>query len=154
MRLLSVPLLLLACASPAAAQPHPPVHVPPIDVASGMSIEHSTAGAVVSLAGNVTRNVAILAEAGTSAGETALLAGGRIGTSFYYDGKPPAPGRFFAQFMAGTSILQAGAGADVIILPHSGISLHWSVDYRWARGAPPERSGTRVVVGILIGPRT
>ena len=154
MRLLSVPLLLLVCASPAAAQPYPSVHVPPVEVVTGVSIEHSTAGAVVSLAGNVTRHVAILAEAGTSADETALLAGARIGTSFYYDGKPPTPGRFFAQFMAGKSILQPGAGGDVIVLPRTGISLHWSLDYRWVRGASPERSGTRLVVGILIGPRT
>jgi hypothetical protein len=154
MRLSPAVILFVAFASPAAAQPTPGVLVPPLELAAGVSVEHSTAGAVASIAGNLTRHVAILGEACTSAEGTSLLAGGRVGTSFYYDGKPPVPGRFFAQIMAGRSIVQPGVGADVILLPRTGISLHWSVDYRWIHGGAPDRSGARLVVGILVGPRT
>jgi hypothetical protein len=163
MRLLFVPILLLACAPPVDAQPEPPVHVPPIEFTTGVSIQHSSAGAVASIGGNLTRNVAIVGEAGRSVDGTALLAGGRVGTSFYYDGKPPSAGRFFAQFLAGRqsgnsatsgTIVQSGAGGDVMLVPRAGLSLHYSLDYRRLLGAPRERSGARLFVGILIGPRT
>jgi hypothetical protein len=154
MRLSTAVILFVAFASPAVAQSTPDVHVPPLEFTAGVSIEHKNAGAVASIAGNLTRNVAVLGEACQSSDGTSLLAGARVGTSFYYDGRPPVPGRFFVQIMAGRSIVQPGAGADVVILPHAGISLHWSVDYRWIHGGAPDRSGARLVVGILVGPRT
>jgi hypothetical protein len=163
MRLLSVPLLVLACASPAAAQGQPPVHLPAIEIGAGVSVEHSSAGAVASMSGNLTNILAITSEVTTSGDGVTLLAGGRVSTGFWYDGKPPMPGRFFAQVMAGRqhgqaatngTIVQPGVGADVIVLPHSGISLHWSFDYKYVASAPPERSGVRLLVGIVIGPRT
>jgi hypothetical protein len=46
-----------------------------------------------------------------------------------------------------------GIGADVIVLPHHGVGLHWSVDYKQIVGAP-ERSGIRLVIGAVLGPRT
>jgi len=137
--------------------------VPPFEVATGVSVEHSHAGAVVSISGNLTNILAVTSEVSTSQGGVALLAGGRVGTGFWYDGKPPTPGRFFAQFLVGHqqghvggtgTIVQPGVGADVIVLKHLGASLHWSLDYKHIVGAAPERSGARLVVGILIGPRT
>jgi len=163
MRLVSVSLLLLACACPAAAQSGPPVHVPAFEVATGVSIEHSSAGTVASISGNVTKILAVTSEVASSEDGIALLAGARVTTGFWYDGRPPAPGRFFAQFMVGRqrgnseaagTIVQPGVGADVIVVPHLGVSLHWSLDYRHLVGAPPERSGARLVVGVMIGPHT
>lgn len=141
----------------------PDVHVPPVEFGVGVSIEHKSAGAVGSIAANLTHIVAIVGEAGITEDGTSLVAGGRVGTSFSYDGRPPSAGRFFAQFLVGRqsghsptsgTIVQPGAGADVLLVPHLGIGLHWSVDYRKISAAPPERSGARLVVGILIGPRT
>lgn len=115
------------------------------------------------MSANLTNILAITSEVSTSEDGVALLAGGRVSTGFWYDGRPPVPGRFFAQVMAGRqrghvetagTIVQPGVGADVIVLPHSGISLHWSLDYKFVAGAPQERSGARLVVGIVIGPRT
>jgi len=163
MRVLSVPLFLLVCASPAAAQPAPPIHVPPVELFAGLAVEHKSAGATAGINGNLTRNIAVLSEVGTSPEGVSVLAGARVGTAFYYDGKPPFPGRFFAQIMAGRqrgksdtagSIVQPGAGADVILIPRRGVSLHWSIDYRYMPGAPPDRSGARFVVGLLLGPHT
>lgn len=163
MRLLFVPILLLAWAPPAAAQSDPAVHPPPVEFTAGVSIQHSSAGAVGAIAANVTRNVAIVGEADRTVDGTSLLAGGRIGTSFYYDGRPLSAGRFFAQLLAGRQsgnsaasgpIVQLGGGGDAMLVPRAGISLHYSVDYRWLLGALPERSGARLVVGILIGPHT
>jgi hypothetical protein len=163
MRLLSVPLLVLACAWPAAAQPQAPVHLPAIEIGAGVSVEHSSAGAVASMSGNLTNILAITSEVATSGDGVTLLAGGRVSTGFWYDGKPPMPGRFFAQVMAGRqrghaqtagTVVQPGVGADVIVLPRDGMSLHWSVDYEYLAGAPPDRSGVRLLVGIVIGPRT
>jgi hypothetical protein len=153
-RFLSVLLLLVACTSPVFAQPEPPVRVPPVELAAGMSVAHDAAAAVVEISGNLTKIIAVTSEISTSAGGASLLAGARVGTGFWYDGKPPTPGRFFAQIVAGRSIVRSGVGADVLVLPHTGISLHWAVDYRWTRAAPPARSGARLVVGALIGPRT
>ena len=163
MRPLFVPILLLAWVSPAAAQPDPPIHVPPAEVVTGLTVEHKGAGAIAAISGNLTRNIGILSEVGTSVDGVSLLAGARVGTTFYYDGKPPVPGRFFAQIMAGRqtgkaatagAIVQPGAGGDVILVPSRGLSLHYSIDYRFMPGAPPYRSGARFVVGLLIGPHT
>ena len=151
----SLPVILsIAVASPAAAQTTPPIHVPPLELAAGVSVEHSTAGAVAAISGNLSKTIAITSEIDESSGGATLLAGARVGTGFWYDGRPPLPGRFFAQLMAARSTVQAGVGADVIVLPRAGISLHWSGDYRWRSASSPERSGARLVVGILIGPRT
>src|SRR5215471_16181346 len=150
MRVLSVPVFLLVCASPAAAQPEPPIHVPPVEVVAGVAIEHKSAGALAAISGNLTRNTGVVSEVGTSPDGVSLVAGARVSTAFYYDGKPPIPGRFFAQIMAGRqsgnsatsgSIVQPGAGADVMLIPRRGLGLHWSIDYRFMPGAPPDRSG-------------
>ena len=162
MRFLGLPLLLLAFVSTAAAQSEPPVRVPPIEVATGISVEHSSAGAVASISGNVTTVFAITSELSTSDDGVALLGGARVGTGFWYDGKPPAPGRFFGQFMLGRqhgrvgatgTVIQPGVGADVIVFRHLGVSLHWSLDYKHVVGVAQDRSGARCVVGVLIGPR-
>jgi hypothetical protein len=163
MRPVSVLLLLLWFASPAAAQPEPPVRVPPIEIATGVSVEHSSAGAVASVSGNLTKVLALTTEVSAADDGVALLGGARVGTGFWYDGKPPSPGRFFAQFMIGRqhghvgatgTVIQPGIGADVIVLPHRGVSLHWSLDYKQIVGAAPERSGVRLVIGAVLGPRT
>jgi len=139
------------------------VRVPPIEIATGLSVERSSVGAVASVSRNLTNVLAITSEVATSEDGVALLGGARVGTGFWYDGKPPLPGRFFAQFMVGRqhghvgttgTVIQPGVGADVIVLRHLGVSLHWSLDYKHIVGAAPERSGARLVVGAVIGPRT
>jgi hypothetical protein len=156
MRRYSLALLLLTCSSPAAAQPDPPDHVPRIDVAIGASVAHGGGGAVAAVGGNLTNTIAITSEVATSADRTTLLAGARVGTGFRYDGKPPMPGRFFAQIMAGRSIVQPGVGADVIVLPHSAVSVHWSLDYRWVH-EPCRRDSAwsaHVIRSLIHGPRS
>src|SRR5262249_62233028 len=124
---------------------------------------HWRPGVVAAISGNLTKILALTSEASTPQDGGALVAGGRVSTGFWYDGKPPLAGRFFAQLMAGRqhghagatgTVIQPGVGADVIVLPHLGASLHWSLDYKHIVGAAPERSGARLVVGVVIGPRS
>lgn len=70
-----------------------------------------------------------------------LLAGVRVGTGFWYDGNAPIPGRFFAQIVAGRSIARPGVGADLLVLPHTGISVRRAADDRRIRDATPDRPG-------------
>jgi len=156
-------LAVLFLAPSAVAQPNPPVHVPPIEITTGVSFEHSSPGAVASISGNLSNILAMTSELATSEDGIALLGGARIGTGFWYDGRPPMPGRFFAQIMVGRqrgpvqtagTIVQPGVGADVIVVPRLGVGLHWSLDYKHIVGAPPDRSGARFLVGVLIGPHT
>jgi hypothetical protein len=156
-------IITVAVAAPAAAQTSTPIHVPPIELAAGMTVEHKAAGGVFSLSGNLKDTFAITGELAIGPHGPSLLAGPRISTGFYYDGAPPSAGRFFAQVLIGTDlhrttsegpIIQPGAGADVMVVPSHGIGLHWSIDYRFAHGAPLGSSGARLVIGLLVGPHT
>jgi hypothetical protein len=160
--LLSAALIGLLLASRADAAPPPPVHLPPIEGGAGVSAEHKVFGLAGYVDGNLTKHFALASEVTATPEGVGLLGGARVSTGYYFDGTSPGPGRFFAQIMAGRqagpligahTVIQPGAGADIIIGRSHGVALRWSIDYTFVRDASPERSGGRFLFGILLGPR-
>ena len=89
-----------------------------------------------------------------------VMAGARLSTGFFREGRG-GPGRFFAQLLAGSrhggvagsgAALQAGVGADVIVVPR-GLSLRWALDYLFTPGERHHVVGSRFAVGLVVGPR-
>jgi len=100
---------------------------------------------------------------------SSVLAGPRISTGFYADGRGPDWGRFFGRILVGAQasdvgpvepVVQLGAGADALIASSGGLSLHWEIDERFALASFASRSlarrnlsGPRLVLGLVFGPR-
>lgn len=170
MRQLVFALFLLGpLAGIASAQPAADVRIPPFEVSTAFSYDLQRqgtadlpggAGAVVAVDGNLTDYVAIATEVAQSPRMRAVLAGGRLSTGYFREGRG-FPGRFFITALGGVhegavntgrATFQIGGGADVIVVPR-GVSLHWALDYQFMPGAAHEFVGGRFSVGIVVGPR-
>lgn len=163
-----VVLLLLACAAPAPAQTAGGVRVPPIELTTAFSYDvqrKGTAdlpggpGTIVAVDGNLDEHVAIAAQFAESPRMRTAMAGARLSTAFFREGRG-GPGRFFAQLLAGSrcgwtagdgAAVQAGIGADVIVAPR-GLSLHWALDYLFTPGERHDFAGARFAIGLVAGP--
>jgi hypothetical protein len=164
----AVVLLLVAHAATASAQPAGDVRVPPIELTTAFSYDVQRAGTadlpggpgtIVAVAGNLDPHVAIAAQISESPRMRTVMAGARLTTGFFREGRG-GPGRFFAQWLAGSrrggtagdgAAFQAGIGADVIVVPR-GLSLHWGLDYLFTPGARQDFAGARFCVGLVAGP--
>lgn len=166
-------LLVLLSASRATAQPARDVLTPRFEAGVGASVYKRSAdagaasapgggGAATWISRNLNRQLAIIGEAAIAGGFRSIVAGPAVSTGFYRDGATQSPGRFFAHLLVGAEsmssgarpVIEPGAGADVLLVPSHGVSLHWEIDYRVPLHSPVPASGARFLAGIVLGPHT